>query len=87
MTTLMVPPPAAPAFEGEAGAGRVCEFGLCREPAQYLIVPELVALAGGSDGLATCGLHVTPAVSWGIADPGMPEIRDIRERRWGPAPR
>lgn len=57
------------------GGVRRCEYGLCREPAAYVIVPENAA--GDVDGMAVCGLHVTPAVSWGIADPGMPAILPV----------
>ena len=46
-----------------------CQFGICRRPAEVEIVVRAEV-----DPLLVCGLHITPILSWGLAEPHDPEI-------------
>lgn len=53
-----------------------CEFGICRRPAEVEIIVRV-----GMDPLRVCGLHITPILTWGLAEPHNPEvIRPLRSR-------
>lgn len=57
------------------GDGR-CQFGICTREAEMEISigPDVVPVL-------VCGLHVTPVLMWGVAEPPAdPEIRYLRTR-------
>lgn len=60
-----------------ADLARRCEFALCRSAAEVEIITE-----APGDPLRVCRLHVTPVLTWGVAD--GPKIKNIR--RLGSSP-
>jgi hypothetical protein len=53
-----------------------CQFGICRRPAEVEIT-----VRADVDALLVCGLHITPILTWGLAEPHEPElIRPLHQR-------
>lgn len=46
-----------------------CQFGICRRPAEVEIIVRAEV-----DPLYVCGLHITPILSWGLAEPHDTEV-------------
>ncbi|GAA1790099.1 hypothetical protein GCM10009795_039750 [Nocardioides hankookensis] len=63
--------------EGGTAVPRQCEFGLCTRGVELELIfreaPDLLAVR-------VCGLHVSPVLGWGIADPIIPRIRYLDDR-------
>lgn len=50
-----------------------CQFALCSREAELEVV-----VGAGVEPVLVCGLHVTPVLTWGVADPVRePVIRPV----------
>lgn len=58
-----------------------CQFGICGRPAEVEILVRVDVQA-----VLVCGLHITPILTWGLAEPKEPEvIRPVWGREQGAA--
>lgn len=57
------------------GDGRRCQFGICAREAEMEISvrPDVVPVL-------VCGLHVTPVLTWGVAEPATDPVLRILYR-------
>lgn len=62
-----------------AAIARRCEFGVCgREAEVELTWPRLEE--DGDLSVKVCGIHVSPVLGWGVADPVEYRIRYLHDR-------
>lgn len=57
-----------------AAIARRCEFGICVREA------EIELVLGEELTVKVCGLHVSPVLGWGVAEPVEPRIRYLVDR-------
>lgn len=55
-----------------------CEFGLCARPAEFEVDVPSTARPDSEDTIRVCGLHVTPVVTWGVAEPDSTRVRYLQ---------